>query len=419
MNEAASRSLNELIAEHGAELADDPRRLEAFLRDYCPECRRETFALVAAARAGVPARLSASGHESRLSFANATQAKHLEDDYGLSTELARWAVNAWAGALGIEAQLEAGPPPVYTKALSESAAGGTTVRRPARPPETEQPSQEQPRVIAPRLDSAGRTPAGTLADAAREHDAVQPAPRRRRRTMLLVLAGIVAFLVALGAGALYGRAASERPSSTTVTSTSAPESSTSLASSTTVSPTTTQTRSSTTSSTEGPVSTTTTAKTTSTTRVLTVAQRIVCTIYGATVEVPAGWSATGLFTPSDYPGGKRFEALGPNGNMIRVDTLLKDEGTDLSRNALNQEHTVKSNHSDYQFVSRDWVTFAGTTAIIWKYHFEHRDLGPSDYTTIYLNPNCTGIVARVLANSTDDQREETMAIQQSFTLPSQ
>jgi hypothetical protein len=421
MSDAASRSLRELIAEHGLELADDSRRLEAFLRDYCPESRREIFALVAASRAGIPARLRSQARESGLGLAAATFAKHLEDDYGLSADLAKWAVNAWALALGVEADLESGPPPIYTKTPGDFAADEATMRQPGKP-------QGQVPSATAKVRPADPMTTGVAAVVARQ-PVTPPPPRRTRRTWLLIVAGIVAFLVALAAGTLYGRADSKSPgadSQTTLTTVASADQSS--ATTTTFVPTTITLMTSTsaqaslksTSSTAKLAAAGTTSGTlpTTPTSVLGSTQRITCTLYGATVEIPAGWSVTGLYTA--FAGGKTFLALGPNGCQIRIDTILKDEGTDLWNScALWQQGELKKTHTDYHLESMEWTTFAGVPAVEWHYGFLVRDRGPSEYRTIYLNPNSTGIVARMITDAPEPTKAATLAIQNSFQLPPQ
>src|ERR1700722_13721786 len=60
VNEAAGIQLHRIIATYGPGICDDPRRVEALLRDLSGEHRRETFVLAAAAREGIPAELLAS-----------------------------------------------------------------------------------------------------------------------------------------------------------------------------------------------------------------------------------------------------------------------------------------------------------------------------------------------------------------------
>lgn len=93
-------TLCELIATYGRALCDDPRRCEALLRDLCGTHRREIHVLVSALRERVAADLLAAseGVPREVLWARLTQ--RLQDNLGLTEDLARWAVDSWALALG-------------------------------------------------------------------------------------------------------------------------------------------------------------------------------------------------------------------------------------------------------------------------------------------------------------------------------
>ena len=142
MSDVACHKLAEIVARYGRDLGDDPRRCEALLRDVCgQQYKREIFVLVSAARERVPAQLqqSSSGVPAEVVLLRLIQ--HLHDNLGLSEDLARWAVESWAFALG--------------------AAGlGHAKRRPvgsSAPPSTPLPSSKMGSPSAtPRADG-GRT----------------------------------------------------------------------------------------------------------------------------------------------------------------------------------------------------------------------------------------------------------------------
>jgi hypothetical protein len=48
MNDLPRQKLREIIVQHGRALCDDPKRCEAFLRDYCGQYGREIFILISA-----------------------------------------------------------------------------------------------------------------------------------------------------------------------------------------------------------------------------------------------------------------------------------------------------------------------------------------------------------------------------------
>ena len=88
-------TLIDLIAEHGLALCDDPRRLEAFLKDLCGQHKREIFVLVSALRESIVYRIrEASSHLSPSLFMP-TLAKRLHENLGFDEEIAFWAVESW------------------------------------------------------------------------------------------------------------------------------------------------------------------------------------------------------------------------------------------------------------------------------------------------------------------------------------
>ncbi len=104
MQDIVRSKLTELVGRFGLDLCNDPRRCEALLRDVCGEHKRAIVALVSAAREGVGTELrqSSAGVPKDLVIARLT--KRLHEDFGLVEELARWAVETWAVALGVSSQ---------------------------------------------------------------------------------------------------------------------------------------------------------------------------------------------------------------------------------------------------------------------------------------------------------------------------
>ena len=100
INDEARLRLCEIIAKYGASLAGDARRCEALLRDLCGEQRRELNVLVAALKERIPTDLlsASDGIPKELLLARFTVRLH--EDRGVIEELARWAVESWALALG-------------------------------------------------------------------------------------------------------------------------------------------------------------------------------------------------------------------------------------------------------------------------------------------------------------------------------
>ncbi|HEU5316308.1 MAG TPA: right-handed parallel beta-helix repeat-containing protein [Chloroflexota bacterium] len=96
--EVARRVLCDVVAEHGPTLATDARRLRYILNDLCPDDRKAVFALSAAVEARVTAELAASTRATALRVERA--GRRLADELGLAEDVARWAVESWAIALG-------------------------------------------------------------------------------------------------------------------------------------------------------------------------------------------------------------------------------------------------------------------------------------------------------------------------------
>ena len=101
MSEGVQGVLGELLARFGPGLAEDPRRLEALLRDLAGQDRQGIFLLVSAARERVPERLTGSGGSLPAPLLISALARDLQQSLGLADSAARWAVQSWAVALGI------------------------------------------------------------------------------------------------------------------------------------------------------------------------------------------------------------------------------------------------------------------------------------------------------------------------------
>ena len=101
MNNEAARILTSLVARFGTSIALDPLRCEGLLRDTCPQCNREIFVLANAVRQQVPADLLTPRHSLPMALFRQFLIKRLQDELAFSDEAALWAVDTWAGALGL------------------------------------------------------------------------------------------------------------------------------------------------------------------------------------------------------------------------------------------------------------------------------------------------------------------------------
>jgi len=94
------QKLCEILATQGRSLCEDPQRCEDLLRDLGSEHEREISILIRALREGVAADLirSQGSVPSELLLGKWTQ--RLQDNLALPGDVARWAVESWALALG-------------------------------------------------------------------------------------------------------------------------------------------------------------------------------------------------------------------------------------------------------------------------------------------------------------------------------
>jgi hypothetical protein len=96
--EAARHALCDIVASLGAHIAADPRRLHNLLNDLCPEERKAVFVLTATASTRIASDLFAAQRATALHVERAT--RRLADELGFAEDVARWAAETWALALG-------------------------------------------------------------------------------------------------------------------------------------------------------------------------------------------------------------------------------------------------------------------------------------------------------------------------------
>lgn len=100
MNDNVARTLTQLLAEHGLGIARDPARCEELLRGVCKGQKQEVFLLITALRQGVVSALMQADRGSVESVVGRL-GKKLHKELALLEPAAVWAVNAWAGAIGL------------------------------------------------------------------------------------------------------------------------------------------------------------------------------------------------------------------------------------------------------------------------------------------------------------------------------
>ena len=103
--------LIEIVAKFGEPLLASPLRTEGLLKDYCGEFRREIFVLVSCLRVGVVEQLRRQGGPS-VKLVCARLGLKLEQNLAITSDVAKWAVESWAIALGLL------PPEAATARLS-------------------------------------------------------------------------------------------------------------------------------------------------------------------------------------------------------------------------------------------------------------------------------------------------------------
>ena len=153
MNDEVRMTLGEIVARHGVAVADDPRRCGALLRDYAGQYRREIFVLVSALEEGVAEDLLGARGRVPPSLLVGQLVRRLTDRRALDEDAARWAVESWALALGVElAALELPPAPEPPGAARPNAPA-------PREPEPPSPQQRAP------TGQSTRRPAEVVVDA--------------------------------------------------------------------------------------------------------------------------------------------------------------------------------------------------------------------------------------------------------------
>lgn len=94
--------LSSLLTEYGADLSEDPRRLEALLKDLLSnDFKRQIFLLVVSAREGIARDLLSPNAGLPSALLGSRLVARLCDNLALDEAAARWAVETWAEALKV------------------------------------------------------------------------------------------------------------------------------------------------------------------------------------------------------------------------------------------------------------------------------------------------------------------------------
>lgn len=92
-----SKVVSQLVLHHGREIAEQPERVEAMLRDLCPDSRKEITVLVATARLGVAKALANNSAFKNVRFKSISEELHGKLAY--DKQLVKWALSTWTLAL--------------------------------------------------------------------------------------------------------------------------------------------------------------------------------------------------------------------------------------------------------------------------------------------------------------------------------
>jgi ABC-type amino acid transport substrate-binding protein len=190
----AREQLVSMVFRFGTDLARDPRRLQAVLRDMIGDHPAEISALVAAAEEGVPdALLESSDPGSSAAMERLT--RRLKERRALAAKAAEWAVESWARALRIP------PPPdlAETRPVSDASSDETRpVEAGAGLTSTVAAGQPGAQGLAepPGRQAAGGQPAPPTPTPRRPPQ--RPPTRSRRPPWLYVVAGSIGFLLIVG-----------------------------------------------------------------------------------------------------------------------------------------------------------------------------------------------------------------------------
>ena len=124
MNEIPQEKLCEIIKKYGQQVCEDPQRFEGLIKDFCGEYRKEVASLIGASKEGVPIDLLKLGKSLPIEVLMAQLVTRLEDNLGLSYELAKWAVESWSLALDLIAKSD------LSSSSSSSVANTQSVKYP-------------------------------------------------------------------------------------------------------------------------------------------------------------------------------------------------------------------------------------------------------------------------------------------------
>jgi hypothetical protein len=106
MIERVSLKLSQILAEYGLFLCDDPKRCEALLLEEYPQFSREVRVLIRALERGMIAELRSAAQGTPWEQRSVGPIRRLIQECGYTEDMAKWAVESWGQALGLETREE-------------------------------------------------------------------------------------------------------------------------------------------------------------------------------------------------------------------------------------------------------------------------------------------------------------------------
>lgn len=101
MKDIVRLKLIEIVTQYGQIVIENPRKVEGLLRDFCGDHKREIHGLMDAMRERVPLDLRAAGRGTPAAILLANLTRRLLDSRPMAEDMAHWAVESWAIALGV------------------------------------------------------------------------------------------------------------------------------------------------------------------------------------------------------------------------------------------------------------------------------------------------------------------------------
>lgn len=106
MNFAVKQKLKDIINAYGVSILNEPKRIEAMLKDYCYENKKEIFLIMSAINENIAQELQNTKHAAaQLGIVNRL-IERLCDNLGIAEVNAKWAVESWIYALDLNKEAD-------------------------------------------------------------------------------------------------------------------------------------------------------------------------------------------------------------------------------------------------------------------------------------------------------------------------